>query len=178
MFLRLSTQDSPDSRLFDMFKIKANYSEQFEVAASAEKVRGFFAETRNFVENMPNVESIKSQTDETTLWTIRAEIPVLGAMVESFSVRMTENSESLIEYAPAPNETKNFLRYAADIEEGANGKTRVNISQTVEIRRNKARELHFLAGLAGENLISQEMQKRVSAMIKTFLEKARKKLES
>jgi hypothetical protein len=35
----------------------------------------------------------------------------------------------------------------------------------------------LLAGLAGESLISNEMQKRVSAMIKTFLEKARKKLE-
>lgn len=161
-----------------MFKIKSSYSEQFEVRTSAEKVREFFANTRNFVEKMPNIESIKAQPDGTALWTIKAQIPVLGSMIESFAVKMTENSENLIEYAPAPTETKNLLRYAADFEEHPSGKTRVNISQTVEIRRERASELHFLAGLAGETMISQEMQKRVSAMIKTFLEAARKKLES
>ena len=160
-----------------MFKIKANYSEQFEVRATAEKVREFFADVRNFVEKMPNIESIKTQSDGTALWTIKAQIPILGSMTEKFAVRLAENSANLIEYSPAPQETKNFLRYAADFEEQAGGKTRVNISQTVEIRRNKASELHLLAGLAGETLISNEMQKRVSAMIKTFLEKARKKLE-
>lgn len=160
-----------------MFRIKASYSERFEVRVSAEKVREFFSDTRNFVENMPNVESIRMQHDGTALWTIKAQIPVLGTMTESFAVRLAENSENLIEYAPAPQETKNFLRYSADFEEHASKKTRVNISQIVEIRRRKASELHFLAGLAGETLISQEMQKRVSTMIKTFLEKARKKLE-
>ena len=160
-----------------MFKIKASYNEQFEVRASAESVRAFFADTRNFVEMMPNIQSIKARENGTTLWTIRAEIPVLGSMTESFSVQMAENNPNSIEYAPAPDETKNFLRYSADFEEQAAGKTRVNISQMVEIRRNKAGELHFLAGLAGESLISAEMQKRVSAMIKVFLEKAREKLE-
>lgn len=160
-----------------MFTIKASYSEQFEVSANAEKIRAFFADTRNFVELMPNVQSIKALENGTTSWTIRAEIPVLGAMTESFLVQMTENSPALIEYAPAPDETKNFLRYAADLEERTNGKTLVQISQSVEIRRKKAGELHFLAGFAGEKVISSEMQKRVSAMIKTFLERARTKLE-
>ncbi|MDQ4122451.1 MAG: hypothetical protein M3209_13515 [Acidobacteriota bacterium] len=160
-----------------MFKIKASYSEQFEVRATAEKVRQFFADTRNFVEKMPNVESIRLQPDGTALWTISAQIPVLGSMTEKFAVRLAENTENLIEYSPAQQETKNFLRYAADFEQRADGKTQVSISQTVEIRRKKASELHLLAGLAGETLISREMQKRVTAMIKTFLEKARKKLE-
>jgi uncharacterized membrane protein len=160
-----------------MFKVKASYSEQIEVRTSAEKVREFFADTRNFVEMMPSVESIRAKDDGTAVWTIRAEIPFLGAMTENFTVRMTENGSNLIEYAPAPEEEKNFLRYAADFEERDGGKTLVNISQTVEIRREKASDLHMLAGFAGEAVISQQMQTRVSAMIKTFLEKAKNKLE-
>ncbi len=160
-----------------MFKIKASYGEQFEVNASAERVREFFANSRNFVELMPNIESIRAGTDGTAQWTIRAEIPLLGAMVESFAVQLSENSENLIEYTPAAAESKNFLRYAADFETNATGKTIVNISQTVELRREKASDLHFLAGFAGENVISQQMQSRVAAMIKTFLEKAKNRLE-
>ncbi|MEP6923099.1 MAG: hypothetical protein ABI954_01430 [Pyrinomonadaceae bacterium] len=160
-----------------MFKIKAAYSEQFEVKTTAERVRSFFAETRNFVELMPNIESIRMDGNGTAKWTIRAEIPLLGAMIESFAVQLSENNENLIEYTPAVTETKNYLRYAADFEERTAGKTVVNISQTVELRREKAADLHFLAGLAGEKIISQQMQSRVAAMIKTFLEKAKTRLE-
>ncbi len=160
-----------------MFKVKAAYSEQFEVKAKAESVRRFFADTRQFVELMPNIESIRAEADGTARWTIRAEIPLLGAMIESFAVQLSENSENLIEYTPAAAETQNYLRYAADFEERAAGKTTVNISQTVELRREKASDLHFLAGLAGEKIISQQMQSRVATMIKTFLEKAKSRLE-
>jgi carbon monoxide dehydrogenase subunit G len=161
-----------------MFKIRASYGEQFEVAAATEKIRNFFANTRNFVEMMPNIESITTNADGTALWTIKADIPFLGAMIESFAVILAENSENLIEYQPAVGETRNLLRYAADFARQENGKTLVKISQTVELRRERASDLHFLAALAGENLISAEMQKRVSTMIKSFLEKAREKLES
>lgn len=160
-----------------MFKIKAAYGEQFEVRASAERVREFFANTRNFVELMPSIESIRAAAGNAAQWTIRAEIPFLGAMTETFAVQLSENSENLIEYTPASGETKNYLRYSADFEE-RDGKTAVNISQTVELRREKASDLHLLAGLAGENMISQEMQKRVAEMIKTFLVKAKQKLEN
>ena len=46
-----------------MFKVKAAYSEQFEVKAKAESVRRFFADTRQFVELMPNIESIRAEAD-------------------------------------------------------------------------------------------------------------------
>lgn len=161
-----------------MFKIRAAYSEQFEVRTSVERVREFFGNTRNFVELMPSIESIKQTAQDFAQWTIRAEIPFLGAMTETFPVRLSENTENLIEYTPASGETKNLLRYSADFEPRGDGKTVVNISQTVELRRESASDLHLLAGLAGEKLIGDEMQKRVSAMIKTFLEKAKQRLEN
>lgn len=139
-------------------------------------MRAFFADTRNFVEMMPNVGGIRMDNNGIAHWTIRAEIPVLGGLDETFAVKLMENSPNLIEYSPASIETKNFLRYAADFVESGD-KTAIQISQTVELRRESASELHFLAPLAGEKIISAEMQKRVSAMIKSFLEKAKIKLE-
>src|ERR1041384_8045291 len=59
----------------------------------------------------------------------------------------------------------------------------VHASFTVETtaesaeRLPRARELHRFAILVGESAISAEMQKRVREMIKTFLERARVKLE-
>jgi predicted nucleotidyltransferase len=57
-------------------------------------------------------------------------------------------------------------------------KVLIKIVQHVELRRQHAKDLHRLAILVGEGRISIEMQKRVREMIKTFLERARVKLET
>jgi len=54
----------------------------------------------------------------------------------------------------------------------------MRIVQHVELRRQHAKDLHRFAILVGESAISSEMQKRVKEMIKTFLERARVKLET
>ena len=160
-----------------MFTIRANYSDKFEVEASAEKARAFFSDVRNFVELMPNVQSIHINGDSAARWTIRAEIPFIGAMQQSFVVELAENSDERIEWIPKTGEKQNLLRYAADFIEKGSDSTIVQFSQTVELRRNSARELHLLASLAGERRVSQGMQAEVAGMIRKFVQKAKEKLE-
>jgi hypothetical protein len=47
----------------------------------------------------------------------------------------------------------------------------------VELRRKSARDLHMLAGLAGETIISNEMTKKITEMIRVFINRAKEKLE-
>ncbi|HEY0050013.1 MAG TPA: SRPBCC domain-containing protein [Pyrinomonadaceae bacterium] len=160
-----------------MFTIKANYSDTVEVNTNLENVREFFSDIKNFVELMPGVESIHTDAKGVTHWTIRAEIPIVGAMMQKFAVELSENDEERIEWSPVAGETKNLLRYAADFLEKGKNLTLVHFSQVVEMRRNSARELHLLAGLAGESIISNEMSKKIAEMIKIFVRKAKEKLE-
>ena len=159
-----------------MFRIKAEHSEQIEVKTSIERAREFFNNLRNVVDLMPGIEGIKSEADGIMRWMVRAEVPMLGSMRAAFTVERTDDRTNRIEWSPASIEKKNFLRYAAVFEERG-AKTLVRIVQHVEMRRRHARELHILAGLVGEGRISAEMQKHVATMIKTFLERARAKLE-
>ncbi len=160
-----------------MFTIRTDFSDKFEVNAPIEKAREFFADIKNFIELMPNVESIHTNGDGTARWTIRADIPLIGAMRQSFAVELAENTDERIEWIPKAGEKQNFLRYAADFIEKSADSTLVQFSQNVELRRNAARELHLLAGLAGESRVSQGMQWEVSVMIKKFVQKAQDKLE-
>ncbi len=160
-----------------MFRIKAEYSEQILVRASIERAREFFGEIRNFVELMPGIESIRREANGVMRWMVRADVPVLGAMRAAFAVEQTADGLERIEWSPASVEKRNYLRYAAVFEERG-ARTLVRIAQHVEMRRQHARELHALAGWVGETRISAEMQKRVAEMIKTFLERARTRLES
>lgn len=161
-----------------VFRIKAEYSEQVELKTSIERARKFFGELRNFAELMPGVESIRNEASGIIRWTVRADVPLLGAMRAAFAVEQTDDGPERIEWSPAKSETQNYLRYAADFEQRGASSTLVRIVQRVEMRRQHARDLHLLAGLVGEGRISAEMQKRVTEMVKTFLQRARLKLES
>ena len=160
-----------------MFTIRAAYSDKVEIKTSLERVGEFFADIKNFVELMPGIESIHTDGKGLTHWKIRADIPVIGEMKQSFTVELSEKNEERIEWSPAQGEKQNFLRYAVDFVEKTQNLTLVQFSQTVEMRRNSARDLHLLAGLAGESIISGEMSKRVAEMIKVFVQKARERLE-
>lgn len=159
-----------------MFTIKAGVSDKFEVNAGIEKVREFFGENRNIVEMMDGVESIHTDNKGITHWKIFAEVPLIFSLKVSFPVELAEKTDERIEWIPARGETQNFLKYSADIFEMDDDLTVVQLMQSVEIRRKSARELHPLAGLAGENIISAEMQRRIKEMVGKFIRKAQEKL--
>jgi len=160
-----------------MFTVKAGYSDNVEVKTNIEKVREFFLDIKNFSDLMPGIASIHTDAKGVAHWKIQAEIPLVGQMMQKFAVELSENSVERVEWFPASLETQNFLRFSADFLEKAKNVTQVHFSQMVELRRKSARELHYLAGLAGESLISSEMTKKVSEMIKVFIQRAKEKLE-
>ena len=160
-----------------MFRIKASYTEQLELRTTLERAREFFSELRNFVDLMPGIEGIRKEAGGIMRWMVRAEVPIIGSVYATFPVEKTEDLPDRLEWSPARSEAKNYLRYAAAFEERGH-KVLVRIAQHVELRRPHSRDLHTLAGLIGEGAISAEMQKRVSEMIKTFLERAQAKLEA
>lgn len=160
-----------------MFTISASYSEQFEIKTSLQKAHDFFIDLKNFIEIMPNIESIHTDGKGITRWTIRDDIPLIGTMKQTFPVELTEDTPERIEWSPLSGEKQNLLRYFADFLEKDENTTLVQISQSVQIRRNAARELHPLAGIVGERAVSAGMQRRVAEMIKMFLQKSKERLE-
>lgn len=160
-----------------MFTVKAGYSDNIELRSNIERVREFFADVNNFAALMPGIASIHTDAKGVAHWKIQAEIPVVGQMVQKFAVELAENTEERIEWFPVARETQNFLRFSADFLEKAKNQTIVHFSQMVELRRKSARDLHMLAGLAGETIISNEMTKKITEMIKVFIGRAKEKLE-
>ncbi len=160
-----------------MFTIKACYSNDIEINSPVEKVREFFSDIKNFAELMPGIIQIHTDAKGVAHWKVQAEIPFIGQMLQKFALELAENSEDRVEWSPVRTEAENFLRYSADFLEKAKNVTMVHFSQVVELRRKSARDLHYLAGLAGESLISNEMTKRITEMIRVFIDKAKERLE-
>ena len=160
-----------------MFQVKAGFDEKLEVKTTLERARSFFGDLRNFAELMPGVEQIKQEAGGVVRWLVRADVPVIGAMRQAFSVAQVDDRPERIEWSPAPQERGNFLRYYAAFEQQG-ARVLVRVVQRVELRRQRATELHMLAGLVGEHRLSAELQKGVTEMMRTFLQRARTRLEA
>lgn len=160
-----------------MFTVRAGFTDKVEVETGIERVREFFSDIKNFVDLMPGITSIHTDAKGVAHWKIQAEIPLVGQMMQKFAVELSEDSEERIEWFPLAAETQNFLRYSADFLSKARDVTVIQFSQMVELRRRSARELHMLAGLAGESLISSELSKKVQEMIRVFIQRAKERLE-
>lgn len=160
-----------------MFTIRAGYTDDIELKTSVDRVREFFADITNFAELMPGVSQVHIDAKGVAHWKVQTEIPVVGQILQKFALELAENTDDRIEWSPLRTEAENFLRYSADFLEKARDVTLVHFSQVVELRRRSARDLHYLAGLAGESLISNEMTKRISEMIKIFIGRAKERLE-
>jgi len=160
-----------------MFTVRAGYTDKVEVQTNIDKVREFFLDIKNFVDLMPGIASIHTDAKGVAHWKIQAEIPLVGQIVQRFEVILAEATDERVEWFPLREETQNFLRYSADFLSKARDVTVIQFSQMVELRRKSARELHMLAGLAGEGLISSELSKKVQEMIRVFVQRAKERLE-
>ncbi len=160
-----------------MFTVRAGYSDNIEVRSSIDRVREFFADITNFADLMPGVMQVHTDAKGIAHWKVQTEVPVVGQILQKFVLELSENSEERVEWSPIRDEAENFLRYSADFLEKAKNVTLVHFSQVVELRRRSARDLHYLAGLAGETIISNELSKRITEMIRVFIDRAKERLE-
>ena len=159
-----------------MFTVKASVNEQFNIAAPVDAVRDFFSRIENFAELMPGVARAYRDASGVGHLTIEAAIPLVGKMTQQFAVEPAEETDDRIEWIPKKGEEENLLRYSADFVPAGEG-TAVQFSQAVELRRRKARDLHFLAGMAGEAILSSKTTEEYVKMVKQFIVKARARLE-
>src|SRR4051794_13106198 len=97
-----------------MFTIRAGFSDDIEVRTSIDKVREFFADITNFAELMPGVEQVHVDANGIAHWKVHTEVPVVGQILQKFSMQLAEQSEDRIEWAPLRTEAENFLRYSAE----------------------------------------------------------------
>ena len=161
-----------------MFIVRAEFREDLEIGAGRERVRAFFGDPQTFARLMPGIESIQEEDGKFALWTVRADVPLVGAMRGTFKLMQRDDSASRIEWGPASGEEEDLLRYAISFEERGQSRTHVRVALRVELRRRHASALHLMASLIGERRISAGVESRVAKMMKTYFNRARAELES
>jgi carbon monoxide dehydrogenase subunit G len=156
-----------------MFRVRAEFRDELEIAAACERVREFFSDLRNFSRLVPGIEGITEESNSVMCLRVSVEVALIGMMQGDFRLIQVDSSSGRIEWGPAPTESQNLLRYAVSFEATDASTTKVRVAQRVELRRNSSTELHLMAGLLGEKRIGSAVEYRLGVMMRTFLERAR-----
>src|SRR5438105_14157058 len=123
-----------------MFRVKSSFKTELEIKAPIGRIKDFFSDLTNFTELLAGVESIRRESGGIARWTIATDTTV-GRVRLSLPVRETSPHPDVIEWSPALHESQNLLRYSLRFDE-QDGTTLVRVSQQVELRRNRAWDLH------------------------------------
>lgn len=161
-----------------MFTIRAVHSETVSFGVDANTVRQFFSNIKNFIDLMPNIQNIRTDNQGITHWEVSTDVPFVGKFTEHFPLVRTEDSDERVEWSPLEGEKFNLMKFATDILPKSATSTLVKMSQNIELRRNSPTDFHLLAGFAGESLISKEMTIQVGETMRSFIDKARQRMES
>jgi carbon monoxide dehydrogenase subunit G len=159
-----------------MFIIKSNVTETFEVQTSPDAAQKFYSDSKNYVELMPNLESIHTDAKGTVHWNIAVDVPMVGRWKMAFAVDFLSSADT-VEWFPSPIEKQNYLMCVTRLVKKSENLVSVTISHNLELRRKQATDLHLLAGLAGEGMISGEMKSEVTKMLKSFIKASKERLE-
>jgi hypothetical protein len=159
-----------------MFIIKSNVTETFEVQTTMIEAQKFYSDSKNYVELMPNVESIHTDAQGTIRWNIAVDVPLVGRWKMPFAVEFL-TTDDLIEWHPSSVEKQNYLMCVTRLVEKNANTVSVTISHNLELRRKQASDFHLLAGLAGESMISGEMKAEVAKMLNLFIQASKMRLE-
>jgi hypothetical protein len=154
-----------------MFIIKSNVTETFEVQSTLSEAQKFFSETSNYVESMPNVESVHTDGQGVIRWNIAVEVKGIGRWKMPFTVDFLTTYDA-VEWFPSPLEKQNYLRLVVGLIQKNDDIIAAKITINLEIRRSIASDLHMLAGFAGERKIGAEVDSEVKIMLKTFGKRA------
>jgi hypothetical protein len=132
----------------------------------------------NYIKNLeiypkyfPNITSVSKLEENLSEWVYRVEAPFSAP----YDVKFVLEDKS-----PAPDtllfesvdKVRDYLYCSAVLSRTGENKTKVNFLFKISMTRDKASDIHFLAGLLGEKFLSEKMKERLEGDLEEFISSA------
>lgn len=154
-----------------MFTIQASLRRVYEVPVSVARLCDFFGHPDSFARNMPIIEYVVPVEDyDVSRWHFKVRVPIIAPIEWDFLIRRRIVAETgQIAYS-ADEDAADFFKCDVILRENPNGATDADVSLVVRVVRERASEIHPLAGMVGENWISRVVLDRMEKMATTFVQ--------
>lgn len=150
------------------FEIHADIHTVYDVPiAKARLMTHLFAPTV-FERYMPGVKAVTDKGDDCYEWQYRIEMPFAEALELAILTKRGQG-ENCVEFCAANAEAENQMRCSLGFKETDAARTDVELKLSIGVRRKSGSEIHPLAMLFGEGMMSYQMRLKMESIATDFL---------
>lgn len=121
----------------------------------------------------PNIVSVKKLSETDSEWLYRVEAPLASPYELTFLLEDKSSSADTLLFE-SKDKAKDYLFCNAVLTSAGEKKTKVDFVFKISMTREKASDVHFLAGILGEKFLSERMKEKLEGDLETFISKATK----
>jgi hypothetical protein len=154
------------------FTLDASGSRSVILPAPVDSVRAMLQRTTTLERHMPGVVGIDpcGQPEAFTYRTVR-EIPFSGEMHTDFHIRRAVSEDGNVAYRTPDNAATNWMSFRFNATPAGDQTTELAMTLRVRLVRENGTAIHILAPLLGEEFLSEQMERDITAMLDTFAER-------
>ena len=116
----------------------------------------------------PDIVSVTKINDKESEWLYRIKAPLASAYNLTFLLEDRSPSDDTL-FLQSKDSTKDFLFCKAYFASADENRTQITMRFHIRMTRDKASEVHFMAGLLGESFLSERMKEKLEGDMDTFI---------
>lgn len=160
----------------EAFVTEAAAEASYSVEVNREALRGYVDDIGLFARNMPGVIEVRPLGDSTYLYRTERDIPLSGSMQTEFVIRKRMEADSVTTYESVNRDDVNYMLCRVEIRPLTPTSTTIRIQLKLQLSRESASDVHWLAPILGADFISEQMRKDLVTMLDTFIERSNQEL--
>jgi uncharacterized membrane protein len=153
------------------FTVSAEVEKSSVVDLPRDFVRTYINNFDIYPRFFPDMVSVKKLNDKESEWHYNVEAPLSPTISLTFLLESKQSTPSLM-VLESVNPEAEYLYCKAVFDSLNASSTKVTLLFKIRMTREHASDIHFLAGILGEDFISARMKDKLDGDMDTFIEKA------
>lgn len=157
--------------------LKASESYSFSISADVEKsasinltkdiVIEYIRNLDIYPKFFPDIISVTKLNEKDSEWLYKIKAPLASSYSLAFILEDRSSSHDTL-VLESKDSTKDYLNCKAVFSQVTENSTKVTLRFHIIMTRDKASEVHFMAGILGEKFLSERMKEKLDSDMDTF----------
>lgn len=154
------------------FTMSAEVERNTSIGLEKDFVANYIKDLQIYPKFFPNIVSVSKLNDKESEWLYRVEAPLATPYNLTFVLEDKSSGDTLL--FESKDKTNDYLFCQGILSQPSEKKTKIVFLFKISMTREKASDIHFLAGVLGEKFLSEQMKDKLEGDLETFISKATK----
>jgi uncharacterized membrane protein len=154
------------------FTMSAEVERTASISLDKDFIAQYIKDLQIYPKFFPNIVSVNKLNDIESEWLYLVEAPLATPYNLTFVLEDKSSGDTLL--LESKDKIKDYLYCRGILTQVSEKKTKISFVFKISMTREKASDIHFLAGVLGEKFLSDQMKSKLESDLETFISKATK----